>query len=414
MMWIIIALLMNLFIETSVSLTLVVPGDPVVAHVGSTVILPCWISPAENAEALEIRWYRHDQFNNPVLLYNQGKIQDVQEKSYRNRSSLKPWSEQSGGLKDGDVSLRLEKLALQDEGLFRCYVSGDREYDSREVALSITGQFFKSSGPWKALFFSLLICALLGLVGLILYKYRDKLTGKKPAKESCEEEKAVEGEAEDIVELRKYAVHVTIDRRHVFPNLTVSQDGKSVKHNPGYKHTGEAFPYKLFAFGAQKYTSGRHYWEVEMVQKNGPKNYWLIGVVKYENVGAKKKPALTPPNGFWFLCSDGPNGFYTNTDQSIKLLKRPERLGVLLDYDDGQLSFYNVTERKHLLTISSRFSGSIVPLFNPGAGDLSPLRILDCAKPAEPAESSQPLLSVVSTPDKSDKDRHVKSQQNPS
>ncbi|XP_016408752.1 myelin-oligodendrocyte glycoprotein-like [Sinocyclocheilus rhinocerous] len=113
MLSIIIALLLNLLIETSVSFIVVVPGDPIVAHVGSTVIVPCWTSPPENAEALEIRWYRHDQFNNPVLLYNHGKIQDIQE-CFRNRSSLALRSDQSGGLKDGDVSLRLEKLTFQD------------------------------------------------------------------------------------------------------------------------------------------------------------------------------------------------------------------------------------------------------------------------------------------------------------
>lgn len=39
--------------------------------------------------------------------------------------------------------------------------------------------FSYSSGPWKALFFTFLVCALLGLVGFILYKYREKLTGWK-------------------------------------------------------------------------------------------------------------------------------------------------------------------------------------------------------------------------------------------
>ncbi len=116
-----------------------VPGDPIVAHVGSTVILPCWISPPESAEALEIRWYRQD-FNNPVLLYNHGKIQDTQEESFRNRSSLTLRSDQSGGLKDGDVSLRLEKLGVQDEGPFRCYVSGESSYDSQELVLKIMGE----------------------------------------------------------------------------------------------------------------------------------------------------------------------------------------------------------------------------------------------------------------------------------
>uniref|UniRef100_A0A672KRX0 Ig-like domain-containing protein n=1 Tax=Sinocyclocheilus grahami TaxID=75366 RepID=A0A672KRX0_SINGR len=164
------------------SFLVVVPGDPIVAHVGSTGILPCWISPPENAEALEIRWYRHDQFNNPVLLYNHGKIQDIQE-CFRNRSSLALRSDQSGGLKDGDVSLRLEKLTFQDEGSFHCYVSGDREYGSKVVDLKITewssvSDPSVSSGPWKALFFTVLIVLMLmlSLVGC-LYKYRDNLTG---------------------------------------------------------------------------------------------------------------------------------------------------------------------------------------------------------------------------------------------
>ncbi|KAL0189809.1 hypothetical protein M9458_016908, partial [Cirrhinus mrigala] len=114
------------------SFTVVVPGDPVVAHVGSTVILPCWISSPENAEALEIRC-------NPVLHYNHGKIQNIHE-CFRNRTSLSPRSDQSGGLKDGDVSLRLEKLTFQDEGSFHCDVSGDTSYGSKVVDLKITGE----------------------------------------------------------------------------------------------------------------------------------------------------------------------------------------------------------------------------------------------------------------------------------
>uniref|UniRef100_A0A8C1TTN5 B30.2/SPRY domain-containing protein n=1 Tax=Cyprinus carpio TaxID=7962 RepID=A0A8C1TTN5_CYPCA len=295
------------------------------SHVGSTVILPCWISPPESAEALEIRWYRNDQFNNPVLLYNYGKIQDDQEEPYRNRSSLTPRSDQSGGLKDGDVSLRLEKLSYQDEDLFHCHVSGESSYDSKVVDLKITGEWLK------------VIC------------------------------------------------------EHSHPDLKVSKDCKILRDSKDYHHTGEEFPFQLCAFGAQRFSSGRHYWEVDLVKTNRPpKNFWIIGVVKHGNFTTRDRSALTPSRGFWFLCSDGPHDFYTNTDPWIRfsLTPRPERLGVLLDYDDGQLSFYNVTENKHLLTISSRFSGSVVPLFNPGAGDQSPLIILDCPKPEESAESS--------------------------
>ncbi|XP_067303804.1 butyrophilin subfamily 1 member A1-like [Pseudorasbora parva] len=498
-----LALLMNLLIETSESFSVVVPGDQIVAHVGSTVILPCWISPPENAEALEISWYRHDQLSNPVLFYQDGKIQDLQEESFRNRSSLTLRYDQSGGLKDGDVSLRLEKLTVQDEGSFYCYVSGNSAYGSQKMVLKVTavgsapvlfpqplddgrmniscrssgwypepnitwmsderkvlrpggtsgspgademfsvhswtavsrsdaqlvscsmalktGEFREgrlniqaiissdSSDPWKALFFIiLLLCALLGLVGLILYKYRHKLTGKKTAKEEGElppQERKIRKDT-NIEELRKHAVQITIDHEHSHPDLMISKDCKVLRDRAGYKYTGEGFPYELCASGAQTFTSGRHYWEVELaVPPNPPKDHWMIGVMKHGNYCSKDRSALTPSNGFWFLCSDGPKGLYMSpvTPITFPLLPRPERLGVLLDYDDSQLSFYNVKERKHLLTMSSRFTGSVIaPLFNPGVGDISPLTIIDCPEPVEsPVESSQPLLTNPGAGDQS-------------
>ncbi|XP_039506249.1 uncharacterized protein LOC120461955 isoform X22 [Pimephales promelas] len=674
----IIALLVNLLIETTESFTVVVPRDQTVARVGSTVTLPCWISPPENAEVLEIRWYRQE-FSNPVLLYQNGKI--IQEESFRNRSSLTLRSDQSGGLKDGDVSLRLEKLTVQDEGSFRCYVSGESVYDSRELVLKVialgsapvlfpqplddgrvnisckssgwypepdvswtsdertvlrpggvsrsrgademfsvhswtavshsdaqlvscsislkTGELREgrlsikaiissdppdSSDPWMALFIIAFICVL-GLIGFILYKYRHKLTGKKAVKKVCDDEtmesltkvrddesmergtkedagsssscagaaaphvhsqpserkktikkvcddetmesltkvrddesmeretkedagsssscagaaaphvhsqpserkKTIKKICEDetmesltkvrddesmeretkeavkdtnteeqkkdtvgehdssnqeekptglspdqtspsadagssswcagaaaphvhsqpsesvgdtnIAELRKHAVEITIDPKRSHPGLTVSKDRKTVRDAPDYKHTGEGFPYELCAVGAQRFTSGRHYWEVELaLEDKPPKNYWLIGVTKLGNFRAKDRSAVTS-NRCWFLCSDGDNGFYISSDPkcnppvSLSLTPRPERLGVLLDYGEGQLSFYNVKERKHVLTMSIRFPGAVTPLFNPGVGDQSPLMILDCPKPVEtPVESSDPLL----------------------
>ncbi|XDV19577.1 hypothetical protein PO909_025024 [Leuciscus waleckii] len=170
----------------------------------------------------------------------------------------------------------------------------------------------------------------------------------------------------------------------------ITNDCKSVRDAPGYNHTGEGFPYQLCAVGAQRFTSGRHYWEVALARENKPpKNYWLIGVAEDRFFRLKNRSALTPSNGYWFLCSDGPNGVFINSDPpvTLSLTPRPEQLGVLLDYDHGQLSFYNVKERKHLLTMSSRFTKPVAPLFNPGVGDLSPLEILDCP---EPVESSEP------------------------
>ncbi|KAI7790739.1 putative butyrophilin subfamily 2 member A2-like [Triplophysa rosa] len=449
----------------------VLPGQ-IAGGVGLTVTLPCWISPQTDAGTLEIRWYRPERYDTPVLFYRDGKIQAVQEERYRNRSSLSRRSALSNGLKDGDVSLRLDNLTLQDGGVFYCYVSGDW-YDSQAVTLLIsalgrtpvlspqpvndthvnvscrssgwfpepsvvwmsdgrrlvsagrvshshgadgtfsvhgwtlvslsdTPQVFcllslssgeeregavdvqafrpSPSGPWKALFLTVGICALLGLLGFVLFKHRDRLT-------DCNDE---------IKKLRRNAEVITLDCQSKHPDLKISADLKAVRDPISYQRRGDKFPYELCVYAAKKFSIGQHYWEVELGQKETtPKNCWLIGVAKVGNYWSADKSGLSPSNGFWFVCSDGPKGFYTNTEPpvTLSLAPRPQRVGVLLEYDAGQLSFYDVTEGKHLLTISSTFSGTVVPLFNPGVGDTSPLRIVDLPKPEEsPAESSEPLL----------------------
>ncbi|KAF4111720.1 hypothetical protein G5714_008751 [Onychostoma macrolepis] len=366
MLLIIITLLVNLFIETSESFTVVVPGDPVEAHVGSSVILSCWISPPENAEALEIRWYRHD-FNNPVLLYNHGKIQDIQDELYRKRSSLSLRSDQSGGLKDGDVSLRLEKLRVQDDGSFRCYVSGENAYGSEEVLLKIM-----ALGSTPVLVPQPLDDERMNI------SCRSSGWHPKPSVTWTSDDGGVlrpGGSSHSREEDRMFSVHSWIaisrsDAQLVSCSLSIGT-GEFKESRIDVQAFFSSGPWKALFFTFLVFTL-----------------LGLVGLILY-----RYRHKLT---GKKAADENGPNGFHTNTDPPVKLslTPRPERLGVLLDYDDGQLSFYNVTERKHLLTISSRFSGSVVPLFNPGAGDESPLTILDCPEPVESAaESIQPFLS---------------------
>ncbi|XP_056613170.1 butyrophilin subfamily 1 member A1-like isoform X1 [Triplophysa dalaica] len=479
----------------------VLPGQ-IVGRVGLAVTLPCWISPQTDAGTLEVRWYRPERYDTPVLFYQKGKIQEVQEEGYRNRSSLSRRSALSNGLKDGDVSLRLDNLTLQDGGVFYCYVRGDwtdnqavtlnisalgqtpvlstqpvndthvnvscrssgwfpepsvvwmsnrrllsagRVCHSRgadgtfsvhgwkAVSLSDASQVFcllslssgeeregavdvqtircSPSGPWKALFITFVIFVLLGLFGFVLFKHRDRLTGKQTTKNENDELNNREMKAEittpstahvEIIEqLRKHSVVITLDHESAHPDLRISKDLNKVRDSTNYQQRGDEFPYELCVCGAETFTSGRHYWEVGLVHNNvDPKHFWLIGVAIKGNYQLADKTGFTASKGFWWLCSDGPKGFYTNTEPPITLplSPRPQCVGVLLDYDLGQLSFYDVTESKHLLTISTRFSGPVVPLFNPGVGDTNPLKIVDPPEPQEsPEESTQPLLQNSQT-----------------
>ncbi|XP_069579911.1 butyrophilin subfamily 2 member A2-like [Brachyistius frenatus] len=136
---------------TPVSENLVVQvGAPDSVPRGHTTVLPCWLSPLQNAEDLEVRWYRGD-FDRPIILYQAKKFDSSQHASYDGRVSFGLKDAASGGLKSGDVSLKLVNVSIADVGEYTCYVSSDRGYDSSSLRLSVTetGSSPLLSAVWK-------------------------------------------------------------------------------------------------------------------------------------------------------------------------------------------------------------------------------------------------------------------------
>ncbi|XP_076147658.1 butyrophilin subfamily 3 member A3-like isoform X2 [Alosa pseudoharengus] len=111
--------------------TLSVPDGPLSVWMGSSVILPCSLSPAFTA-SLKVRWHRPDKYKTPVLLYEKQQIQQQPADSqYRGRVSL------MGELEKGNVSLKLENVSLADTGEFVCFVAGDKWYEKASVHLIV-------------------------------------------------------------------------------------------------------------------------------------------------------------------------------------------------------------------------------------------------------------------------------------
>ncbi|XP_041958959.1 butyrophilin subfamily 3 member A2-like [Alosa sapidissima] len=111
--------------------TLSVPDGPLSVWMGSSVILPCSLSPAFTA-SLKVRWHQPDKYKTPVLLYEKQQIQQQPaDPQYRGRVSL------IGGLEKGNVSLKLENVSLADTGEFVCFVAGDKWYDKASVHLIV-------------------------------------------------------------------------------------------------------------------------------------------------------------------------------------------------------------------------------------------------------------------------------------
>ncbi|XP_072526902.1 uncharacterized protein [Salminus brasiliensis] len=112
--------------------SLVVPDGSLSAQLGSSVVLPCALSPSLDSKDYEIRWYRPNNEDNPVLLYKDLQVQEnAGHPQYRGRVSL------VGDLLKGNVSLKLENLTLADRGEYVCFVSSYKWYEKKSDFLTI-------------------------------------------------------------------------------------------------------------------------------------------------------------------------------------------------------------------------------------------------------------------------------------
>ncbi|XP_025069748.1 E3 ubiquitin-protein ligase TRIM39-like [Alligator sinensis] len=182
-----------------------------------------------------------------------------------------------------------------------------------------------------------------------------------------------------------FLVDVTLDPDTANPNLVLSEDRKCVRHGDTRQDlpdNPERFDPCVFVLGSQRFTGGRHYWEVEV----GDKTDWALGVCR-ESVRKKGQVTFTPGNGYWTVWLwDGAYKALTSPTAPFPVRVQPRQVGVFLDYEAGEVSFYNVTDRSHLFTFTDTFSGTLRPLFCPGinAGGTNAAPLTLCSVPTQP------------------------------
>ncbi|XP_059410478.1 E3 ubiquitin-protein ligase TRIM58-like [Carassius carassius] len=168
-----------------------------------------------------------------------------------------------------------------------------------------------------------------------------------------------------VWKVQEYAMDVTLDRDSAHPRLIISDDGKQVHCSDRYQtvpDTIERFDRVVCVLGHQGISSGCHYWEVVV----GEKTDWDLGIARC-SIGRKGKIVANPANGFWFLSLRDKHEYVFRTEPSMPIVvhPKPQHIGVYVDYEKGQLSFYNADTTSLIFTFTDSFAETLYPFFSP-------------------------------------------------
>ncbi|XP_038226758.2 E3 ubiquitin-protein ligase TRIM7-like [Dermochelys coriacea] len=162
-------------------------------------------------------------------------------------------------------------------------------------------------------------------------------------------------------------VNVTLDPDTAHPQLIVSADRKSVRRGDTWQdlpNNPERFDTELCVLGCEGFTSGRHYWEIEL--KEG--EVCIVGVIR-ESVSRKGDIDFNPEQGIWaVLCNEDRYWALTSPGDFTPFSpsRAPRRIWVYLDYEEGRVAFFDAGNGDSIVTFPpASFAGErIRPLFS--------------------------------------------------
>ncbi|KAJ8264821.1 hypothetical protein COCON_G00139200 [Conger conger] len=136
-------------------------------------------------------------------------------------------------------------------------------------------------------------------------------------------------------------------------------DPSHVQDNP------ERFRDWAVVFGDGRVESGRHYWEVT-VRKS---QEFRVGVAE---AAMSREDCVGTTSCSWVFAYVQRKWFAMTTNKMVpvSLAGKPERVGLLLDYDAGWLGLVDIQKPRVIHRIRARFSGPLSPAFALWDGEL--------------------------------------------
>ncbi|XP_069808006.1 tripartite motif-containing protein 60-like [Dendropsophus ebraccatus] len=157
---------------------------------------------------------------------------------------------------------------------------------------------------------------------------------------------------------------VTLDVSTAANDIYVSGDKRTVswsKINQRRQKNPERFKSHQ-VLSTQRFSSGRHYWEIEVC----PSGKWTVGLC-YPSMDRKGETSFIGNNDkSWGLgyADTKYKAIHNRTERHLPSLLPCTKMGVYLDYEAGQLSFYDVSDViRHIHTFSTTFTEPVQAIF---------------------------------------------------
>ncbi|XP_059349046.1 E3 ubiquitin-protein ligase TRIM7-like [Ammospiza nelsoni] len=156
---------------------------------------------------------------------------------------------------------------------------------------------------------------------------------------------------------------VTLDPDTAHPRLLLSDDNKEVwfrNEEQNLPDNPERFTGSYSVLGSQGFTSGRHYWEVEV----GEEGSWAVGVA-LESVPRKEPICHGSSEKAWVLQLDcGHYGAQSVSSECLALKEKLRRIRVCLHYEMGLVTFYNARDMTQIMQVEANFTEKVFPYFS--------------------------------------------------
>ncbi|XP_073479189.1 E3 ubiquitin-protein ligase TRIM39-like [Aquarana catesbeiana] len=158
------------------------------------------------------------------------------------------------------------------------------------------------------------------------------------------------------------AADILLDVNTANNKLHISDDRKTVSRSDIIQNrpeTPERFQYYVQVLSSRSFSSGRHYWEVDV----GGSESWRVGMC-YPSIdrGRADKSVIGYNNKSWCLWRDGDRYVVIHDRKPMSLPTNisSNRVRIDLDYEAGRISFYDLCDPiRHLHTFTTTFTEPI-------------------------------------------------------